>query len=138
MEQKETLQRFELLADIQKTIFRIPFLKEAVNSFLLQPYEDYFVSKKLKICFELKERWSFIELGLIHSELAKQILNELEIINNGIKESIKMVSFGTEPGSSSFRGTTGLSKTTRTAFGTVLYLKFNCYSFFCFVSLVSF
>lgn len=98
MEQSDNLQRFELLADIQKTIFRIPFLKEAVNSFLLQPYEDYFVSKKLKICFELKERWSFIELSLIHSELAKQILNELEFINNGIKESIKMVSFGNEPG----------------------------------------
>ncbi|MBL7910271.1 MAG: hypothetical protein JNJ41_04410 [Bacteroidia bacterium] len=97
MEQADNLQRFDLLADIQKTIFRIPFLKEAVNSFLLQPYEDYFISKKLKICFELKERWSFIELGLIHSELAKQILNELEFINNGIKESIKLVSFGSEP-----------------------------------------
>ncbi len=98
MEQKEILQRFDLLADIQKTIFSIPFLKDAVNSFLLQPYEDYIVSKKLKICFELKERWSFIELSLIYSELAKQILNELEIINNGIKESIKMVSFGCELG----------------------------------------
>ncbi|MDP1801894.1 MAG: hypothetical protein Q8L81_11110 [Bacteroidota bacterium] len=98
MEQKEILQRFDLLADIQKTIFRIPFLKEAVNSFILQPYEDHVISKKLKICFELKEKWSFIELSLIHSELAKQILNELEIINKGIKESIKMVSFGCEPG----------------------------------------
>lgn len=98
MEQKDILQRFELLADIQKTIFRIPFLKDAVNSFLLQPCEDHCISKKLKICFELKERWSFIELGLIHSELAKQILNELEIINAGIKESIRIVSFGNEPG----------------------------------------
>ncbi|MBA2611883.1 MAG: hypothetical protein H0U95_07935 [Bacteroidetes bacterium] len=98
MEQKDILQRFELLADVQKTIFKIPFLKDAVNSFLLQPYEDYIISKKLKICFELKERWSFIELSLIHSELAKQILTELEIINNGIKESIRMVSFRNEAG----------------------------------------
>ena len=56
MEQNDNLQRLELLGDIQKTIFRIPFLKDAVNSFLLQPYEDHLISKKLKICFELKER----------------------------------------------------------------------------------
>ncbi len=97
MDQKDFLQRFGLLADIQETIFRIPLLTNTVNSFLLQPYEDYVISKKLKICFELKERLSFIELNLMYCDLAKQILQELQLINNGIKESIKVVSLWYDP-----------------------------------------
>ncbi|MEO6301667.1 MAG: hypothetical protein ABIP51_00715 [Bacteroidia bacterium] len=97
MEQKDFLQRFDLLVDIQETIFRIPFLTDLINSFLLQPYEDYLISKKIKICFELKEKLSFIELNLVHCELAKQILLELEFLNRSIKKSIRLVSLGTEP-----------------------------------------
>jgi hypothetical protein len=97
MEQKDFLQRFGLLADIQETIFRIPFLTEAVHSFILQPYEDYLISKKLKICFELKENLSFLELNIVHCELTKQILQELKIINYGIQESIRILMLGKEP-----------------------------------------
>jgi hypothetical protein len=97
MEQKDFLQRSGLLADIQETISRIPFLTGAVHSFILQPYEDYLISKKLKICFELKENLSFLELNIVHCELTKQILQELKIINYGIQESIRIMMLGKEP-----------------------------------------
>lgn len=83
--------------DIQELIFRIPFLTDNINSFTLFTYEDDAINKNLTICFELKENLSFIELNMVHADISKLILSELQGLNQDFRESIKMVSTGNEP-----------------------------------------
>ena len=61
----------------------------AIHSFSIQFIKDSFQNKKLRICLELKDSCSFIELDVIHFEIAAQILKVLETINRYLKKIIK-------------------------------------------------
>lgn len=87
------LSRRMIAADIKEIISRIPFLDYSINSFLFGIKEE----NKVSLSFEIKEKISFLELGIIHSETATRIIAEMENINHYSKEILRKLSGNREP-----------------------------------------
>ncbi|MCE3260703.1 MAG: hypothetical protein K0S12_2344, partial [Bacteroidetes bacterium] len=77
-----------IAADIKEVITRIPFLSYSINSFLFGVKEEE-DRKKIGFSFEIKEKISFLELGVIHSEISAKILLELENIDRHFTEIVR-------------------------------------------------
>lgn len=75
--------------EIKMVINKIPFLSFSVHSFFMCLKKDESLVKQLKFCFELNEKISFIELGLIHKEISETILFELQILNRDLMEFLR-------------------------------------------------
>jgi hypothetical protein len=72
--------------NIQKLIDDMPLLKENVRSFSLMQAVDDAKRGFISISFELKERISYIELGLLDFELSQRIVDELKMLENEFRE----------------------------------------------------
>jgi hypothetical protein len=94
---KRSLAKEFLYTEVQQVISKIPFLTSSVNAFLLYIYEEDFFKRKLRLCFELRESVSFIELELIHHEIAAAVLNEIRNINHEFNSVLKNLTGSQEP-----------------------------------------
>ncbi|MCE3228351.1 MAG: hypothetical protein K0S32_2902 [Bacteroidetes bacterium] len=91
------LSRRMLAADMKEVIAKVPFLNYSINSFLFGVKHQCAPDKKINFSFEIKEKISFLELGIIHSETAERIITELGNINRYSQEILRKISDASIP-----------------------------------------
>jgi phosphatidylglycerophosphate synthase len=72
---------------IREVIMKIPFLHDCTSSFSVSTYKRSIFKTNLTLCFELRDKLSFLELNLIHQEVSRQIVMELERMNADFKRN---------------------------------------------------
>lgn len=82
-------------ADIQEVIFKIPELANWISSFNIEVFEDEAVDKQLRIHFELVPGKTLPDID--PDAIAQKIIEELKLINQDFRESLRMIPSGNEP-----------------------------------------
>jgi len=74
--------------DLQHVVLRVAALGKSIANFALHPFEDEFANKRLELWFELEKDAA---PPTDTEPLREQILNELSLVNQDFRESIRMV-----------------------------------------------